>query len=178
MRVLLIAISFLFISATNSMADPISKEMADQYYQNCITAQSGQQISKETQDLLCACTASKMMDEMTTNDIQAMNAQDESARLAMNHMIVNVYAPCMEYPAKDHYYNTCISNPQTKTITNNPESMCNCVSNKVARYLGQNGKKVFGDILNRDPNIIDPMAALESDTEFQSYVGKQALTCI
>lgn len=178
MRILILTILILVANIAPSMADPITKEMAEQYYNNCVSKQASQKFSKESQEFLCACTASKMMDNMTTDSIRAMSAQDESGRVAMNYMIVKVYAPCMQYPAKDYYYNTCISNPKTKALGKDPKKLCGCMADKVANHLGKNGEKIFEDILTRTPNIVDPMGALEADKEFQNYVGQQVLGCI
>ena len=157
----------------------ISKVMAQQFYENCLAKESPQKLSKESQDLLCSCTAVQIMDNMTKNDIRAMSSQNpKDARLALNHMLVNVYAPCMEYPAKDHYYNVCVSNPQTASLGGDPKKICGCMSDKVANHLKLNGKQIFSDILDRNPNVADPMNALESDKKFQNFVGKQALSCV
>lgn len=177
MHILFLTILVLFSGVTTSMAEPISKEMADAYYQNCISKQASEEFSKESQEFLCACTASKMMDHMTTDDIRKMSVQDETGRAATNYMMVKVYAPCMEYPAKDHYFNTCMSS-KNPVLGTNPATTCNCMSDKVATYLAENGEKVFTDILSRDPNIVDPMSALEADKTFQNYVGKQLLGCV
>ena len=179
MRLFILIITIFINYSTTASADPVTKEMAGRYYQNCVTKQASQKLSKESQEFLCACTASKMMDSMTTEDIAAMGAQDqETARGAMNHMIIKVYAPCMEYPAKDHYYNTCISNPKMKSLGSSPEKLCECMAGKVAAHLGQNGEAIFAGILGRNPNITDPMSALEADQKFQNYVGKQVMGCI
>jgi len=100
------------------------------------------------------------------------------ARSALNYMLVNVYAPCMEHPTRDHYYHTCKSNPNTRLITTDPRVMCNCVAEKVGTYIAHNGPDIFEDILTRNPNIQDPMAALESDPKFQDYVKKQGVACL
>jgi len=52
------------------------------------------------------------------------------------------------------------------------------MADKVAAHLGANGKELFQDILARNPNAQDPMSLLESDPQFQSYVGQQVLGCV
>ena len=170
---------FTIVSGCLSAAE-ISKEMANKYYNNCITKQSAQKLSQESQGNLCACTASNMMETMTTDDIRAMSNQrdPETARQALNYMLVNVYAPCMEYPAKDHYFSTCLSDPKTKDLGQDPANICGCMADKIASHLSQNGKEQFKEILSRNPNITDPMGALEQDSEFQKYVSQQVLGCV
>jgi hypothetical protein len=154
--------------------------MANTYYNNCISKESPQKLSPESQEFLCACTASNMMETMTTDDIRALSNQEDrkTARLALNYMLVNVYAPCMEYPARDHYFNTCVNDPKTKKIGKNPEKICGCMADKVASHLAENGKDEFKEILSRNPNVTDPMGALEGDKKFQKYVSQQVLSCV
>ena len=178
MRFALIFILTILIPFT-AQANRISADMADAYYQDCKSKERPKNLRADSQDKLCACTASKMIETMTTDDVRDLTNEDqEIARDAFNFMLVNVYAPCMELPTRDHYYATCISNKQTHLITKEPQVMCECVSNKVSTYIAQNGPDVFEEILERNPNVQDPMAALESDTKFQNYVKKQGIGCL
>lgn len=160
-----------------AQATPITKDAANAYYENC-NAQASQGLSTQSKEYLCACTAAKMMERMSVEDVKAMSQQNEQGRKAMNYMLVKVYAPCMNYPAKDHYYNTCMANPKTKALSRNPRGLCNCMANKVSAYLGTNGSKVFEGILSRNPNITDPMTALTEDPQFTQYAQSQLLSCI
>lgn len=162
---------------SQAQGSPITKDAANAYYENC-KAQPAQGLSEKNREYLCACTAAKMMERMTVEDVQAMARQDENGRKAMNYMLVKVYAPCMNYPAKDHYYNTCMANPKTKSLSRDPNSLCNCMADKVANYLGANGSDVFEGILARNPNITDPMTALTEDHNFKVYAQKQLISCV
>ncbi len=179
MRMLILSIFLITTQIGHVQAKAIDSDMAERYYQDCISKDRPQNLSEEGQDKLCACTASKMIESMDTNDIAALSSQDQTeARAAINHMIINVYAPCMEYPTRDYYFYTCASNPKTSIITKDPTKLCNCMSDKISKYMAKNGKDVFEDILTRTPNIIDPMSALESDPEFQNYTKQQATSCL
>ena len=135
-------------------------------------------MSVETQKLLCACTAVKMHQNMQVEDIQEMSLQNEIGREATNKMIVNAYAPCMQHPAKELYYQNCISDPQTQTLTKNPEKTCQCMSGNIANYLSTRGVDIFESILTRNPNINDPMAALADDPQFQKFTRTQLMGCL
>lgn len=161
----------------NASATPITKDAANAYYEQC-NAQPAQGITQKSKEYLCACTAAKMMENMTVEDVQTMAQQSQAGRDAMNNMLINVYAPCMNYPAKDHYYNTCMSNPKTKALSSNPQGLCNCMADQVANYLGTNGPEVFRDILNRNPNVVDPMTALTNDSKFQQFAQSRLLGCV
>ena len=179
MRVILFSLLLLCLYSLPASAQNITGEMADAYYKSCVSKERPKQLSEESHKALCACTASKMLENMTTDDVQDLSSQEQAvARDALNYMIVAVYAPCMEQPTKDHYYYTCKSNPKTRLITKNSNIMCECIANKVSNYIGKNGPAIFEDILTRNPNIQDPMGALESDPVFQDYVKKQGVACL
>lgn len=172
---ILTALILLPISAI--AATPISQETAEAYYQNCLT-KDAPMMSKDSQDLMCSCTAEHMMKNMTVEDVQATASQDTAiARPAANKLIIDVYAPCIEFPAKDYYYNTCIDNPETSKISNRPRQLCECMSEEVSGFLAQNAQGVFADILDRNPLILDPMDALANDPDFQQYAQDKLLAC-
>jgi len=167
----------LMISAPSNAQTPVSKEIANTYFENC-RAQSDPRISKETQDMLCACTAAQMTTSFTLEDMQNAQRQDALGRAAANKLIINIYAPCIEYPAKDYHYKSCISNPKTKLLGGSAKQICECTSNKLASHLKVNAKAMFADILKRTPNILDPMQALYDDPSFQKTLQSQLLGCI
>lgn len=174
---LLLLLSLAIPAISPAMATPITKDAANAYFQNC-QAQPAQGLSPKSKEFLCACTAAKMMESMSVEDVKAMSQQNQTGRNAMNNMLINVYAPCMGAPAKDHYYNTCISNPQTKLLGRNPQRLCGCMSDEVSTYLATNGPKVFRDLLSRNPNMVDPMTALTNDTKFQQFAQSKLMGCV
>lgn len=176
MRFFALLTALCFMSASAS-ATPITKDMANAYYENC-ASQSAQGMSKQSQDTMCACTAANMMDNMSVEDVQTMGKQDANGRAATNKMIIQVYAPCIEYPARDHYYSNCISDPKTKTMSANPKAMCSCMASAISGHLKNNAQNVFRQILTRNPNITDPMSALTSDSQFQQFARSKLLGCV
>jgi len=180
MRLTLFLIGLTVMAAFGSSsvnAQAISKTMANKYFENCLAAPSPN-MSAETHEYLCACTSAQMMDNMTVKDVKTMTEQTQAGRFAMNKMLVQVYAPCMNYPAKELYYKNCITDPKTATLSKNPEKTCTCLSNSVANYLSNQGPAIFSEILNRNPNAVDPMAALADDPKFQKFTKSKLLSCV
>ncbi|MEM7618372.1 MAG: hypothetical protein AAF244_03200 [Pseudomonadota bacterium] len=173
----LLVVLILLTTPTFALAEPISKAGARNYYENC-AAKQDPNMSANTQKLLCACTAVQMHQKMTTQDVEAMTIQDARGRAATNKMILEVYAPCMKHPAGELSYKNCLGNPQTASITENPEKTCQCMSSKIANYLSTRGVDVFTKILNDNPNATDPMAALANDPNFQSFAQAQLVSCL
>lgn len=172
-----ILVLLIFGFAFPAQATPVSKEMANQYYSNCLQ-QPSNGMSEQTKQYMCACTAAKMQQGMTVEDIKTMAQQSQAGRNATNKMIISVYAPCIEYPARDHYYTTCMTNPQTKALSKNPQGLCACLGNQVATYLKQNAQKEFTRILSKTPNITDPMAALTGDSKFTQFAQSKLTACV
>ncbi len=176
MKILLLLLTIL-LTPNLATAEPVSKAQAKAYYQNC-SSKPSPNMSVETQKLLCACTAVQMHKNMQVEDVQEMALQNEIGREATNKMIVRAYAPCMQYPAKELYYQNCISDPQTQTLTENPQEACACMSERIATYLSTRGVDVFKSILTRSPNIVDPMAALAEDAQFKNYTRNELMGCL
>lgn len=178
MRLFGLVLILLFSVPALANATPITKDAANAYFENCKSQPKAEGLTAEGQKYMCACTAAQMMNKMSVEDVQAMSQQSQAGRNATNKMLINVYAPCINYPAKDHYYHTCMTNPKTKTLSRSPESLCGCMATQVAEYLKQNGEKVFREILAKDPNIVDPMTALTNDPKFTSYAQSKLLGCV
>ncbi len=176
MRYLIPLILLGLILSTQSFATPVDKDTANQYYKNC-AAQSDPRFSADTQKLFCACTAVKLMENYTLEDMQATTKQDASARDATNKMITEIYAPCIRYPAKEYHYQTCTNDPKTKLI-GNPTKICSCSADRVAEHLQANAQDMLSSILRRNPDIMDPMQALYDDPSFQKVIQSKVMGCV
>ena len=168
----------LALAAAPAFATPVSKQQAEAYYTNC-KSQNDPRFSKDSQKMFCACTAAKILNGgMSVEDVQDMRGNDQPARNALNKMIVNVYAPCMDYPAQEHYMSQCMTNPQTDKLTGNKQRLCSCLAGKMASYLKQNGPQTFQTLLARNPNLTDPMQALTDDAQFKKFAQSQLMACV
>lgn len=159
----------------------VSPEQANSYYASCRenAAATEMRFSPAAQDMFCACTAAQLTQNFTIEDMQVMtDPQNPNAREALNRMIVQVYAPCMEEPTREYHYNSCVGNPQVSRLNGNPEQLCRCAADSIAAHLKQNGPRQFQEILARDPNVVDPMQALYDDPAFRSFAQSQLLGCV
>lgn len=167
---------FLFLPSL-SHATPIDRETANAYFLNC-KANPDPRFSEQAQEQFCGCTASQMLTGFTVEDMQMINTpNDPAARKAVNKLMINIYAPCIQFPAKEYHYQTCVKEPKTK-ILGNPERLCACAADQVAGYLQSNSKNLLRNILRRDPNIVDPMQAIYNDAEFQKFAQSRLAGCI
>lgn len=176
MRYTLAFLATLMCFSLTAQATPVDRDTANKYYENC-AAQSDPRFSEDTQKLFCACTAVKLMENYTIEDMQATARQDASARDATNKMITEVYAPCIRYPAKEYHFQTCATDPKTKLL-GNPQKLCACSADRVAEHLQENAQNMLAAILRKNPNIMDPMQALYDDPSFQRVIQSKVTGCI
>jgi len=179
MKKLILTLTLLLIGVpTMGYAQtPVSTEMANQYFANC-KMNTDPRFSSETQEMFCACTAVKMTEAFSVEDMQTMGQQNQAGRDATNKLIINIYAPCIQYPARAYHYNTCVQNPQTKALTKNAEGLCQCAADNVAGYLQSNSQRMFQQILAQNPNVADPMQALYDDKGFQKLAKSKLMSCL
>lgn len=179
MKNILALLSFVVIFGAGmaQAQTPVSKEIANNYFVNC-KSQSDPRFSAASQEMFCACTAANMVQSYTLEDMQNASRPDEIGRAATNKLIINVYAPCIQFPAREYHFNTCIQNPQTKLLGKDPQNLCACTAERVAGHIQQNAKAMFSQILAVNPTIADPMQALYSDKGFQKTAQAQLMACL
>lgn len=178
-RILLVLLLLAPASAMAQGFTPVSKETANKYYANCMAQQSPQQkLSQQSQQIMCACTAARMTQFFTMEDMKAMMDNNPAiARPAYNKMLVEVYAPCMESPTREYYHMVCLNNPDTARY-GDPQKICTCLGNAMGMHLQYNGPEVFRELLSRNPNLMDPMTALTNDPAFETFAQTKLVECL
>lgn len=107
---------------------------------------------------------------MTQEDIQTLTNHDDSARLALNKILLNVNGPCMEYPTHDLLNKKCMTDVKN-------EAICSCLSNKMGLFMKDISKRMLPKILADNPNIYDPMTPIMESQEFTTTERQVALSC-
>ncbi len=178
MKFLITLVTFVAAFSISAQAQtPIPKETANQYFENCIKIPPQENFSQESQNMFCACTAARMTQFFTVEDWNQIVQRGPKVREADNRMLVEVYAPCMEEPVRAHYYNTCISDPNSARY-GNPQTICTCLGNQMGAHIQVSGQKIFREALAENPNISDPMAYLLSQPEFQRFAQTKLTSCV
>ena len=164
--------AFLVFALANMKAHaqtPVSREMADTYYQNCVSKPDAR-MDPETQNIFCQCTKMFTQTYLSVEDMQAMAGNDQKARLALNKMMNDVYAPCMEFPVRDLIFKSCLEKMS-------PE-ICRCLANNMGRYTAEKAQEFLGDILKKNPNIVDPMTPIMERPEFTRMEQQMVTECV
>ena len=151
---------------------PVSDDTAARFYENCMKKPEGT-MSAGTQDIFCQCTAYHTQKNLTMEDMQAMQDPSPAGRLALNKVLLDVYAPCMEFPVRDLIYNKCMENDFQRK-----EGICSCLADKMGRYTADSAQARLKDVLAQDPNIYDPMGPIVNSPDFAQREKRLALDCI
>lgn len=151
----------------------MSNTKAGEFYKHCLRrAESDQTMKPATKALFCQCNMLHMQQAMTMEDIAATTGNDQAARNAINKMLIETYAPCMEYPVRDMLAAQC-----AQDIPGKPK-VCNCISDNMGSYMSKVAKPMFRDMLAQNPNMENPMNALLENPEFKKQQQNMAFSCI
>lgn len=150
---------------------PVTNEMAVKYYDQCLgnAAKDGTMFEANAKNF-CECTAQKMKSTLSQEELQALQGQDQSARNVINKILIYVNGPCMQYPINDLVLRKCMQD-----IGN--ERTCTCLSGGISTYLAKEAPRMLADVLDRDPNITDPLGALMNSPSYKIQENKIALQC-
>lgn len=151
---------------------PVNAQTAQTYTQNCEATRDPRMLN-DTQEIFCQCTAMQMQKSYTMEDMQNLSKQDATGRAAVNKMLLNVYAPCMEFPVRDLIYAKCKADAYQAQ-----QGICECLSKRMAGYMTAESQKLLGGILQRNPNIIDPITEIMASPEFAQKEKRIVLDCI
>lgn len=180
MRNILFIIGMLIMVLVPLMAQatPVSDQTANQYYTNC-SKQNDPRMSNKSLDSMCACNAAMMKKNFTMEDMQLMVAQTPESRIALNKMLINVYAPCMNFPVNDLLYNNCKNERKLQIFGSmfDVDSFCSCVSKNTSDWLTTEGRALMSDIIKNDPNIFDPIGPVMEHPKFLAEAKRNQKIC-
>jgi hypothetical protein len=159
----------------------VSKEWANKYYNNCMAAPEQPGMLPESKKALCACTASKMTQAMTEDEIKTMFSETPEGAYQRDRMTLLVYVPCMEAPTRDLIYNHCVGNMLIRRGLKKYHEVCNCLGENMGKYAAENGGRIADEALrNRTNNNLNAKQLLNEFMEspaFQQQSQYYVTTC-
>lgn len=177
MMVRIVIAAFILMLPQIAAAQGIDSKTANAYYANCL-AQDHPVFGTQTQKMFCACTAAQMQQKIQLAEMKMVYEDSAEGLWARNKVLREVYAPCIEYPARDLVYNQCENNPQIAAATTNAKPICTCLSDNVAIFIKSNAQNVIAESLRANPNTLDPLGALMNSQSFQANSQQVMLGCI
>lgn len=154
------------------------EEFSKNYYDNCLK-QKHPIMKGEPLRMLCDCTADKVKEKMTIEEVVTMTTDTAAGQAQRNRMAVHVYAPCMEYPTRALLYHNCKTNKDViAQHATNGEALCTCMADDMAAYIAKNGPGVMAQRLMANPNDMDPLSGFLASPEFQTLTQNSFMGCV
>jgi hypothetical protein len=159
-------------------AEPETMEsFAERYNQNCLK-KTDAVLKGEPLRMLCACSASKLQETMTVDEVKLMMTDTPEGLAQRNRMAINVYAPCMEYPVRAMLYHNCAENKDVLSKYKNADQICTCMADDMADFTQKNGPDMLRQNLAANPNDPDPLSGLMQGKAFQDRTQASFLACV
>lgn len=177
MKYLAIVLATFFLAAAPAQAQTkISPEIGKAYYDSCMGLRDPR-MSTESQDSLCTCTAAKMQETMSVENIRTMGQNDQAGREMLNKMLLDVYAPCMQLPIAEMVNDQCMMEDKMASSHMHKTDLCACVGDKTGTWFSSNGRDLMAQVLAENPNISDPMGPIMASKPFMDATFATMMEC-
>lgn len=180
MKILIVAFIsvFFLIEVLPAQATVINRDEANDYFSSCMSKKSAD-VKEETMTTLCACTSAKMVESMTSEELQTMAGTDATAQDARRKMLLEVYAPCSESIAVDLINTGCVNNGDLYEMDQNfnVQQVCGCSARSAAAWYQGKGKTLMTDILKTNPAMTDPAPALLAHPLLKNQILSNLVAC-
>lgn len=150
---------------------------AMRYKENCMLKKDPV-LKGEPLRMLCECSAAKMQEKMTVDEVKTMITDTPEGQAQRNRMVVHVYAPCMEYPTRALLYHNCGANKDVLTKYKNADKLCTCMADDMARFIAANGPAVLAQRLMETPDDPDPLGGFLASEGFQKQTQNAFMACV
>lgn len=164
----------LYLKKEEPVKELTSKDFANQYFQNCVEAEN-KTLTSQSQEMLCACSAAKLSENMSIEEMKAMQQDSAFGQEMRNKMLLEVYAPCIEFPTHDLVLASCLNDP---TKLPQKKEVCHCLASSMGQYISQNAQVALMSALQQNPNSLDPLGTLLESPSFNAKSQKIFGECV
>ncbi len=184
-HILIAMIAFMpTLAVAQSFLEPVEtiqkKEYVSKYFDRCMEEPDKNQ-SYDSQSDMCMCQAVYMGEHLTADEIKIMATGVGKGYVRKDVLYQEVYAPCLEYPAKEMAREQCYNDRQVIALVstqNAYEGTCNCVTQKAVDYFRELAKPQLSALMKLNPILVDPLGAIMSSFEFTTHTQKANSSCL
>src|SRR5690606_17950523 len=143
----LLAFLGILVSLPAYAQTAVSKEMANAYYNDC-AAKADPRFSPDSLSAFCSCTSVQIMEKMSVEEVQTMGQNTQEGRNMLNKMLLDVYAPCMQYPVEDMVAGECLTDKKVETLgwQGDKRALCGCMAAKTGAWFSTAGRDLMTDV--------------------------------
>ena len=132
----------------------------------------------ESLNTQCSCTSQKIIEEMTIEDVNGMAEATANGEFQRGRILLQAYAPCMQYPARSILLEKCTNDPNMKKTVAAYEQACSCMADRMAQYVALNGPMIIAKSLRSTAPNPNPLSDLMRDPDFQSQAQRELAECV
>ena len=177
--ILFVAILISVIANPAFAETSISDQQANAFYRHCMT-KGDPRLSEHSQDALCSCTAVKMQEAIRPEYLDIMKENNPRGRAMLNYMLLNVYAPCIAYPAHDLVYRNCLTDVSIDTLDlkADRDGLCTCIAERTGIWLSKEGQGIMTELLIDNPDMADPISPVIESDFFKKASYQNLVACL
>ncbi len=111
-----------------------------------------------------------MQKVMSVEELRDIGKDSPEGRAVLNKVIVQVNAPCSEFPISAMIQKECLAG-------GNPARVCGCLSVGIGKFLSQKSGAWLEEVLGKNPNNVNPMAPIYENPEFKAAQQQIGMSC-
>ncbi len=162
---------------SSSLPSQDISSFANSYYKNCLK-QKNPMLTGDNLKMMCACSSAHITKFMSMNEVNVMTLDTPEGQIQRNRMLLHVYTPCIQYPARALLEYNCLNDKSVKVAVQNHEQVCSCLADNMARYTKENAPATIAQSLAQHPEGLDPLSTLMNGAEFQRYSQSVLMSCL
>ncbi len=158
-------------------AQKTGKEYANEHFMKCI-AVNKPHYTTEIQEYMCACTASKISQFLSPDEIKIMPEETKKGEAARLKYIIHAHTPCMKDAIKEISFNACkTSSFLKKNMITGKKKVCDCVVSGMQELLNNIDTRIVTSALITEPTTLDPLHYFMGTNEYLSTTDSYIRNC-
>ncbi|PZP54546.1 MAG: hypothetical protein DI586_09590 [Micavibrio aeruginosavorus] len=154
------------LKVENEENGPISIELANQVYENCVF-HIPSRFTPEAREYYCACNSASLRGNFKMNEYRELQRQSnrKPGNKSFDKYIKTSVAPCLDMPVEQIEYLACLLDTSNDVRVGYVPGFCGCVSKKMKTHAKAMAEVEIMEKLSSDPNAFkDPVDALWNNT--------------
>ena len=156
------------------------EEYATLYFENC-TASNTEKSYDEYVATQCGCTAAKMPEFMTMNNMKALFTKTKEGDFQQGRVLMLAYMPCMYDSVYQFIFDGCYYNAQHAKLIRR-RKVCECYARTMGNRVASKGEKMIPGFtaggFNSARAVPNPLVHILTDPYFSSRADYEFDQCV
>jgi len=176
---LLLALPANATDPVTTAANPVSAAYANEFYARCMSTRD-RRMRAASQEDLCSCSAARMMETMSAEEIERAAAPDDTGRAMFTKLMTTVYAPCFSQPVRDQIAAVCMKNDQVTAIGSRMDraALCGCTAERTGAWYDVQSHNLMLALLADHPELSDPFDPIMENWYLKRASYNSLRTCL